>query len=452
MKIIGDLNELIEKKNEIEADIDEISEDIEKNKLDLEKITLKFPKMSVYEEEQRKFNYIKSILEKDIEKIEKSLLKIDEELEIELISIDSIENKNIFKKINKELENILKNRKNIFLNLQTYKNSINEINSIYENQLKIIYNEQYSKFKEYCKEKKIQENIKIKDYIINRENELNEFKLEIEDINQKIADLNIKKEELEKDIDELYNKQTLLFEEWEKKADKFTNIMKGTTKIEIIPESDIDEFKSILKEIGLNNNQIKKIINEFSPIDFISLFKSNENNFKKKLLELKFKEITTKKIYYNITESIQYKFKLCINKPTVKFSLKKNEKFFPINELSTGERCVTLLNFIFCESIEPIIIDQPEDNIDYNYIQSTIKILKNQKLNRQFVIVSHNQNLPVLADADLLFSMKNIKDEKIIVEFRGSLENENIHQSILNLEGGKEAFELRNKKYQLIEI
>lgn len=66
--------------------------------------------------------------------------------------------------------------------------------------------------------------------------------------------------------------------------------------------------------------------------------------------------------------------------------------------------------------------------------------------------MSHNQNLPVLADADLIFSMKNIKDEKIIVEFRGSLENENIHQSILNLEGGKEAFELRNKKYQLIEI
>lgn len=98
------------------------------------------------------------------------------------------------------------------------------------------------------------------------------------------------------------------------------------------------------------------------------------------------------------------------------------------------------------------IIDQPEDNIDYNYIESTIKILKEQKFIRQFIIVSHNQNLPVLADADLILNMNNIQDKKIEIKYRGSLENKDIYNSILNLEGGKKAFELRNKKYQLIEI
>ncbi len=47
--------------------------------------------------------------------------------------------------------------------------------------------------------------------------------------------------------------------------------------------------------------------------------------------------------------------------------------------------------------------------------------------------------------------MNNIQDEEIEVQYRGSLVNNDIFKSILNLEGGKKAFELRNKKYQLIE-
>lgn len=143
---------------------------------------------------------------------------------------------------------------------------------------------------------------------------------------------------------------------------------------------------------------------------------------------------------------------MCLEKPSVKFFLKKNEKFSSIDELSTGERCATLLNFVFCQANEPVIIDQPEDNIDYNYIRTTINILKEQKSARQFIIVSHNQNLPVLADADLILTMNNVDDKKIEIQNRGSLEKKEIHDSILNLEGGREAFKLRTKKYQLIEI
>ncbi len=228
--------------------------------------------------------------------------------------------------------------------------------------------------------------------------------------------------------------------------------MHGATKIIIESITDIDEFESILKEMSLNSTQIDKIIKKFTPKDFNTLYESDRDKFREELTQLKFKEKTIDKVIGNITELIQYRFKLCIDKLSVSFFLKKNSNFFPIDELSTGERCATLLNFVFCESTEPVIIDQPEDNIDYNYIESTIKILKEQKFIRQFIIVSHNQNLPVLADADLILNMNNIQDKKIEIKYRGSLENKDIYNSILNLEGGKKAFELRNKKYQLIEI
>jgi hypothetical protein len=49
-------------------------------------------------------------------------------------------------------------------------------------------------------------------------------------------------------------------------------------------------------------------------------------------------------------------------------------------------------------------------------------------------------------------SIVTIDDKKIVIQNRGSLENKATHDSILNLEGGREAFKLRTKKYQLIEI
>lgn len=48
--------------------------------------------------------------------------------------------------------------------------------------------------------------------------------------------------------------------------------------------------------------------------------------------------------------------------------------------------------------------------------------------------------------------MNNIQDKKIETKYRGTLENEEIYKSILNLEVGKEAFEHISKKYHIIEI
>ena len=228
--------------------------------------------------------------------------------------------------------------------------------------------------------------------------------------------------------------------------------MHGLTKIEIESETDSEVYANVLKELGLNSSQIKKIVINIKPDVFFELYMNERENFKEKLQELKFKEVTIEKIIGNFNESLQLRCNLCLEKPLVKFFLKKNNRFNSIDDLSTGERCATLLNFVFCQADEPVIIDQPEDNIDYNYIKSTINILKDQKVIRQFIIVSHNQNLPVLADADLILTMNNIDDKKIEIQNRGSLENEEIHNSILNLEGGREAFKLRMKKYQLIEI
>ncbi|MHA1285679.1 MAG: hypothetical protein ACTSQP_24525, partial [Promethearchaeota archaeon] len=396
IRIFEEIKDLNDKKEDLELKIEEANNDIKNNEDIIKEIKNKFPKLEIYKREK--------ILMKDlIEKLEKNLKLIDQfikdsDFEFVLFNITEVENKDQFIKINNKIRKILRIINIINNAIYQYKHRFNEIKRINNQELQKIYKNYENDFNEYCKKNDIQKIFEIQNYISQRENDLSQFINEKKEIETLIEDLMEKKEIFLQEIEFLYEKQKQLELDWNHQAELFTNKMQGATKIKIDLIPNIDEFKIILKDLDLNSNQIKKITNKFAPKEFANLYEKDKTILKAKLAELNFKEKTIDKIIGNITDLNLYKIKLCIDELNVKFFLKKNNKFFPIDELSIGERCATLLNFIFCEGKEPVIIDQPEDNIDYNYIKETIKILKEHKLKRQFIIVSHNQNLPVLAD------------------------------------------------------
>jgi len=450
IKIVDDLAKLNDKLGELDFQIEEFNKIIEERQRLLEDIKENFPDIDTYNKERQVY---KGLMEKlnNNEKIMESFLK-ELILDVEVIDLTEVKNNDHFEQINEIIQQILEDFKDFKIKSNKFKELKEKIQKIYNSELEIIYTKYDLEFKEFCKQNNIQDNIAIQEYINSQENDKNILILKKQEIEKEIEKLNEEKTLLFNDIAMLYEKNSSLLETWRRYANDFTSQMHGLTKIEIGSETDSEEYTKVLKELGLNSTQIKKIVNGIEPDVFVELYMNERENFKEKLQELKFKDVTIEKIIGNFNESLQLRCKLCLEKPLVQFFLKKNEKFKSIDDISTGERCATLLNFVFCQADEPVIIDQPEDNIDYNYIKSTINILKEQKSTRQFIIVSHNQNLPVLADADLILTMNNIDDKKIEIQNRGSLENEEIHNSILNLEGGREAFKLRMKKYQLIEI
>ncbi|MDZ7690681.1 MAG: hypothetical protein U5K69_06025 [Balneolaceae bacterium] len=86
------------------------------------------------------------------------------------------------------------------------------------------------------------------------------------------------------------------------------------------------------------------------------------------------------------------------------------EQYKNSEQLSMGQRCTTVLPIIFAVSENPLIIDQPEDNLDNEYISDTIReIIKEQKENRQLIFVTHNPNIPVLSNAEynVFFKFEN---------------------------------------------
>ncbi len=119
--------------------------------------------------------------------------------------------------------------------------------------------------------------------------------------------------------------------------------------------------------------------------------------------------------------------------------------------LSTGKKCSFLLSILFSSNDCPLIIDQPEDSLDSEYIQTIIDALKANKGKRQFIIVTHNQNITVLGDSEKIIKIQKNEtvsdpDQGNIVA-TGGVERGAVRKSILSLEGGSEAFKKRAKKY-----
>jgi ABC-type protease/lipase transport system fused ATPase/permease subunit len=93
-----------------------------------------------------------------------------------------------------------------------------------------------------------------------------------------------------------------------------------------------------------------------------------------------------------------------------------------------------------------LIIDQPEDNLDNHFIYETVvNSIRRMKPRRQMIFITHNANIPVLGEADLVIVLDS--DGKVgFIRKAGDVDS--CRDEIVDLlEGGREAFELRRKRY-----
>ncbi|WP_243391362.1 TrlF family AAA-like ATPase [Paenibacillus sp. GM1FR] len=128
------------------------------------------------------------------------------------------------------------------------------------------------------------------------------------------------------------------------------------------------------------------------------------------------------------------------------------ENFKSLNKLSKGQQCTAILNILMLDNSDPLIIDQPEDNLDNAYIANNfVDGLRDYKLNRQFIFATHNANIPVFGDSELIVVMQEIDGQGLIAEnCIGSVDNHNVKAAVINtLEGGNIAFQMRKAKYNL---
>ena len=125
-----------------------------------------------------------------------------------------------------------------------------------------------------------------------------------------------------------------------------------------------------------------------------------------------------------------------------------------LENLSTGQKATSVLLLLLLESGAPLIVDQPEDDLDNRFItEEIVPRMREEKQRRQFILSTHNANIPVLGDAELIVGLSATGESgtgraRIAPEHPGSIDTPSVRQLVEDiLEGGREAFETRRRKY-----
>ena len=125
-----------------------------------------------------------------------------------------------------------------------------------------------------------------------------------------------------------------------------------------------------------------------------------------------------------------------------------------LEDLSTGQKATAVLLLLLLESDAPLVVDQPEDDLDNRFItEGVVPRMREEKQRRQFIFSTHNANIPVLGDAELIVGLSASGEAerghaRIAHGHMGSIDSRPVRELVEEiLEGGKEAFEMRRRKY-----
>ena len=119
----------------------------------------------------------------------------------------------------------------------------------------------------------------------------------------------------------------------------------------------------------------------------------------------------------------------------------------PIAQGSPGQQTAALLAFVLGFGAEPIVLDQPEDDLDSTLIyELLVARFRETKPMRQLILVTHNPNIVVHGDAEYVPLTSSARFQTAISR-EGGLQEDEIREEICRvMEGGREAFESRYKR------
>lgn len=276
----------------------------------------------------------------------------------------------------------------------------------------------------------------------------------------RIQELERLEKELNKKLDErndlksrLKMERHKLFEIRQRKVEEINKKLKGRLKLEVKFEDDRSEFekrlKSLLKGSRVSQTAINNIVTSKLAIDGLLL---------SEYIQKGKEEIMSK---FNLTETMAENFvswfkdderlfqlETLFPEDRIIIKLNVNEDFKDIEKLSDGQKATALLLLLFAQEDRILILDQPEEDLDNRFIyEDVVKILRDYKSKRQFIIATHNANIPVIGDSELIVVLESAEGVCKIVDL-GSIDKASIREHVKNImEGGEEAFRLRFEKY-----
>ena len=232
--------------------------------------------------------------------------------------------------------------------------------------------------------------------------------------------------------------------------------LKGKLKLAVKPESEGKPVIDFLMQCDLEGVGVKRLAwinerNDFSPVKLAELIRSGVDA----LIDSGWgitPTVANALVKLTNTQLLQLEE---LELPDV-ISIELNtahgdeEKFRPLKKLSTGQQCTAILHLLLLQNKDPLIMDQPEDNLDNAFIADRIVTeLRSAKISRQFIFATHNANIPVFGDAEWIGVFDSFEGQAHMpAEAQGAIDVPEVRDKAANiLEGGKTAFNQRKVKY-----
>lgn len=295
-----------------------------------------------------------------------------------------------------------------------------------------------------------------------------EFKLITSNINR-IKPLNKQLEEKEKILRKLQVERRNLLEGLRKINDDYEETvrgvikslnkkkLKGKVRIQLQPNANRENLKKFLTNLPGIAEKSLEWIDKAEDLTIPSLY-ADINQGSECLFE-KYKSygLTKAKAEVICNMTVEQKLELeeieLMDIIDIQLNIDSNgENYKSLDLLSKGQQCTAILNILLLENKDPLIIDQPEDNLDNAFIADNIvNELRNSKMNRQFIFATHNANIPVFGDAELIGVLQERNGQGEIKEnLIGSVDSFEVRRAVIQtLEGGDYAFKMRKEKYNL---
>ena len=437
--IINNISDLTAKKEEETQNLRELTQKARKIKNILDEI----------DEIQNRFEKTMERMKDELSEFELDCKSI---IELKIDKSNLILKKDEIDKLIEDSKNKLENPENgIVAKLEKYTRDKNDI-VLEEDKLVQEYNEYTNRLKEWDEEKrKLSDNVKV-------------IEEELEYITGKIQeDLNLlymKRNEISSGILEEKKKIIQIYNKFKKPVDEFLNennellndysvyIRSGIVVDTLFQQRFFDyinkQKRNIFKE---DNYQLYKTIEDIGEFEKIDEYVDIPVKIVEKMQA--FPDGIIPQIKENRLLDF-YNFLFGLGYLDNKYELVSDNK--TLDKLSPGERGALLLIFYLLLDLRdiPLIIDQPEDNLDNQSVAKVlVPFIQAAKTRRQIILVTHNPNLAVVADSDQIIHVVIDKEDEQLVKIEaGGIEDSKINDAIVTiLEGTMSSFQKRERKY-----
>ncbi|MBL4933044.1 TrlF family AAA-like ATPase [Clostridium paridis] len=236
---------------------------------------------------------------------------------------------------------------------------------------------------------------------------------------------------------------------------EYTNI-----KIKIKKFRDYDNFIFKFREILQKPSGFNDEIDEIAKKCFERDIKRGVTSLIEEIKSVKYDNMMLfrgkfNKVINSLNDEQIAELQLLLPEDDIQIEYKPNNSsgYKSLQNASAGQRTSAILTFILADGIVPLILDQPEDDLDNHLIYDlVVERVKECKEKRQIIVITHNANIPVNGDAELIIAMNS--DSKNIEVFKqGTIEDNKLRDEICNvMEGGEKAFLMRANRYSLLNI